>query len=167
MKKFIITTSLFLAILLLAACSPSGSETAPITVENVRANMTLPSDTGSFWMLISNNSESDDVLLGATVEGCGAIELHNMFMEDDVMVMRMVEGGQIPIPAGETVELKPGGLHVMCLHKEAPLELDSTIDIALEFANAGTITVEGTVVEPAMSSDMNMEHGEMEMERGE
>ncbi len=144
-----------LVLFTLAACSASESAAAPITVENVRANMTLPSDTGSFWMLITNNSDTDDALMGAAVDGCGVIELHDMVMENDVMVMRMVEGGQIPIPAGQTVELKPGGLHVMCMQKAAPLELGTKVTIELEFANAGTMSVEGEVVAPAMGGMNN------------
>ncbi|HRQ37443.1 MAG TPA: copper chaperone PCu(A)C [Chloroflexota bacterium] len=155
MKRYLLFTLLLAGLLALAACSGSETESAPITVENVRANMTLPSDTGSFWMLITNNSDTDDALMSAKVDGCGVIELHDMIMENDVMVMRPVAGGQIPIPAGQTVELKPGGLHVMCMQKAAPLELGTKVQVELEFANAGTITVEGEVVEPAVNHGMN------------
>ncbi len=157
------------ASLLLIGCSttePAAEAPAEgLTVSNVQANMTLPSETGSFWMVITNNSGVDDALLGAKVDGCAVIELHDMVMENDVMIMRQVEGGEIPIPKGEMVELKKGGLHVMCIGKEAPLEVGTSIDIALEFANAGTITVTGDVVEPG-EMPMNMEHSEMEMEGG-
>ena len=148
MKRLFLYSCLLSLIVVTTACS-AGSEAEGITVENVRANMTLPTETGSFWMVITNNSDSDDALVGATVEGCGVIELHNMFMEEGVMVMRPVEGGEIPIPVGETVELMPGGLHVMCLQKAAPLELGTTVNIALQFANAGMIEMEAEVVEPA------------------
>ena len=156
MKRLFLLTCLVCLITLTAACT---SETEPegITVENVRANMTLPTDTGSFWMVITNHSDSDDALIGAEVDGCGAVELHNMFMEDNVMVMREVEGGEIPIPAGESVELMPGGLHVMCLQKAEPLELGTSINLSLQFANAGTIEVDAEVVEPA-SGGMNMDN---------
>lgn len=152
MKRYLLFVVVLVVLLTLAACSSSESKVASITVENVRANMTMPTDTGSFWMLITNNSDTDDALVGATVDGCGVIELHDMVMENDVMVMRPVAGGQIAIPAGQTVELKPGGLHVMCMQKAAPLALGTKVQIELEFANAGTITVEGEVVEPAMNS---------------
>lgn len=154
MKQGLFVTMLLLSVLLLAACGAAESEAEGIVVENVRANMTLPTETGSFWMVITNHSNEDDVLVGATFAGCGVVELHDMFMEDDVMVMRPVEGQQIPIPAGETVELQPGGLHVMCMQKEAPLAVDTAVTIELEFANAGTISVEGVVVEPATGSEM-------------
>lgn len=58
------------------------------------------------------------------------------------MTMRPVES--IALPAGETVMLMPGGLHIMLLDLAAPLEVGQTFDITLTFANAGTkvVTVE-------------------------
>ena len=87
------------------------------------------------------------MLLDVEVPGCGVVEIHNMLMENDVMLMRQVEGG-VPIPAGEMVELKQGGLHVMCIDKEAPLEAGAGIDIVLHFETAGTVNVAGVVVPP-------------------
>lgn len=135
-------------LLLLSACATTGNGAGALTVDNVRANMSVPSDTGSFWMEITNNSATDDALVGAEFEGCGVIELHEMVMEGDVMEMHQVEGGQIPIPAGETVELKPGGLHIMCIDKAAPLEAGSSVTLVLQFANAGAIEVVAEVVAP-------------------
>lgn len=136
-----------------------------LTVANVRANLTLPTDTGSVWLVILNGTDTDDALVGAEIPGCGVVELHDMFMEGDVMVMRPVEGQQIPVPAGETVELKKGGLHVMCLQKEAPLELGTPVDMVLHFANAGDIAVTGEVVAPGESGmDMGGEEGGMQGE---
>ena len=158
---------LLVLVLLLAACSTAELEqsagdaamagTEDITVSNVRANLTLPSDTGSLWMEIHNGGDKDDALVGAEVPGCAVIELHTMVMENDVMVMRQVEGDKIPLPAGETVELKKGGLHVMCIGKEVPLEAGSTIDIVLQFENADDIALTAEVVEPG-EMPMNMDN---------
>jgi hypothetical protein len=164
MKRLIFIV-LVLLIVSLAACTssePAESGSGEMVIENVQANMAMPSDTGSVWVKITNNTGQDDALTGADLAGCGAIELHNMVMDGDVMVMRKVEGGQIPIPNGETVELKQGGLHIMCIGKDAPLELGSSVDITLQFANAGAIDVTGTVVEPG--GMMNMEHSEEGMD---
>jgi copper(I)-binding protein/predicted peroxiredoxin len=175
---------LFLVILLLAvvACnntgasdpaSPGGGAATAVTVgdltiSDVRANMTLPTETGSFWMFIANNGSTDDALIGAEVAGCGVIELHDMVINDaGVMIMREVEGGRIPIPAGETVELKRGGLHVMCLQKTAPLAEGTMTEIALQFANAGKVTIPAAVVAPTempgMGHDSGMSGGHMGM----
>lgn len=165
---------LLLLVTALAACSTADPEMPAaesdmgemvmegVTAVNVRANMTLPSDTGSLWMELHNDTDEDDALVGAEVPGCAAVELHDMMMENDVMVMREVEGGKIPIPAGEKVELKKGGLHVMCIGKEAPLEAGSTIDVVLHFENADDIELAAEVVEPGeMPMDMDeMEHSD-------
>jgi len=163
--KRLISILLVLLVVSLVACSSnssSDSTSGEMVIENVQANMTMPSSTGSVWLKITNNTGQDDALISAEMEGCGTIELHDMMMENDVMVMREVEGGEIPIPDGETVELKKGGLHIMCIDKEAPLEKGTAVDVALQFANAGTINVTGTVVEPGEMMNMDHDNGDMD-----
>ena len=143
-------------LLFLAACGAPENEnnaaavasTGELTVTNVRANLSLPTDTGSVWLDIHNGTNSDDALRGAEIDGCGTVEFHSMAMQGDVMIMGQVEGGQIPVPAGATVRLEQGGLHMMCFNKAAPLEPGSSVAIALYFTNAGTVNVVGEVVAP-------------------
>jgi copper(I)-binding protein len=66
---------------------------------------------------------------------------------DGMMGMREVE--EIPVPAGETVALEPGGYHVMLIDLAAPLEVGTTFELTLEFAKAGTIVVEAEVRDEA------------------
>ena len=68
-------------------------------------------------------------------------------MPSGEMTMREVEF--VELPAGTTVELKPGGYHIMLIGLKAPLELGSTIQITLVFENAGEITVDVPVLEEA------------------
>lgn len=165
MRQYKVIFVLFLVVAMLAACNRAehSMEAAPtakgMIVSNVRANMTLPTDTGSFWMEITNNTEKEDALVGAKAEGCGVIELHETIMEKDVMTMRPVEGGKVPIAVGETIQLEPGGLHLMCIDKAAPLESGSTLNIVLHFTNAGDIQAEANVVAPG--EEMPMDHSKM------
>ncbi|MEZ4559771.1 MAG: copper chaperone PCu(A)C [Caldilineaceae bacterium] len=133
-----------------------------LLIENVRANLSLPSSTGSVWLTLTNTTAVDEALTGAEVPGCGVVELHDMKMENDVMVMFPVEGGEIPIPAGETVELKRGSLHIMCIEKEAPVEVGATVTVTLHFANAGDVEVTAPVVAPDSGMDdmEGMDHGD-------
>lgn len=89
---------LLLALVLVGCGSPAGEldindvwgRTSPAAAEN-----------GAFYMTITNNLGEDEQLLGASSAACGMTELHEMYMkEQDVMGMRPVEGGVIPIPAG-------------------------------------------------------------------
>ncbi len=64
-----------------------------------------------------------------------------MRMEGNVMKMRALEKG-LEIKPGQTVELKPGGYHVMFLDLKSPLKEGESIKGTLVFEKAGTIEVE-------------------------
>lgn len=66
--------------------------------------------------------------------------------DSGMMTMQPVES--IPVPAGETVELKPGGYHVMLLEVKKVLAVGDTIDVTLTFEKAGEITTTAEVREP-------------------
>lgn len=57
----------------------------------------------------------------------------------DQMTMQPIES--LAIPAGGTVELSPGGYHIMLFDLAAPLEVGQKFDITLTFATAGTVVV--------------------------
>ena len=65
----------------------------------------------------------------------GVTEVHEMKMEGDVMKMRALAAG-LELPAGKTVELKPGGYHVMLMDLKAALPKDSTVPMTLTFRDA-------------------------------
>jgi len=102
---------------------------------------------GAAYMAISNTGESGDVLLSVSSGVAEAVELHTMEMTDGVMRMRPIEGG-IKVPAGETVALEPGGLHVMLIGLKRALKDGDTMELELTFAQAGDITVEAAIEQP-------------------
>lgn len=93
---------------------------------------------GGGYMTITNTGESADVLVGVKAD-FPRVEIHESVEEDGVMKMNHV--GRIEIPAGETVELKPGGYHVMFMGLSEPLEEGGTIPATLVFENAGEVEV--------------------------
>ena len=74
-------------------------------------------------------------LVGASTPVAGVAEVHEMKMDGDVMKMRAIPGG-IEIAAGKTVELKPGGYHIMLMDLKAALPKDSTVPLTLLFTDA-------------------------------
>jgi copper(I)-binding protein len=66
-----------------------------------------------------------------------------MTMEGDVMKMRQIE--RIDLPAGQRVELKPGGLHVMFIGLKQPLAVGAKVPVTLKFEKAGELKIEMTV----------------------
>lgn len=123
--------------LLLIGCSPTAGEEG-IEVQDVWGpSSPSAAPNGAIYMVITNNSGQDDQLLGIITNACAAVELHEMQMaENDVMVMRQVPGGTIDLPAGESVELKVGGLHVMCIDKQLDFIDGERFPITLDFATA-------------------------------
>src|SRR6218665_3053955 len=71
---------------------------------------------------------------GGGPPAAGSAEVHAMKLEDGIMKMRALPA--LDLPAGQTVELKPGSYHVMLLDLKAPLVQDSTVPITLVFQDA-------------------------------
>lgn len=143
--KLIWFTAILLAAAGLAAC---GAGEPDITVDGAWGRQS-PSmaTTGAFYMNIVNKGGTDR-LIGAATDACGAVELHESVMDDNgVMSMHPLENG-IEIPAGKTVELKPGGMHVMCINKKVDFISGSEITLSLEFEKSGIIILGVAIREP-------------------
>jgi copper(I)-binding protein len=99
------------------------------------------------FVTIENTGDTDDRLVAASSAVAGHMEVHEMAMVDGVMQMRELAGG-LPIPAGETVLLMPGGYHVMLMELKAPLVEGETVDVTLTFETAGEVTIPLKVLAP-------------------
>lgn len=95
---------------------------------------------GGGYLTVVNTGDEADRLVAASSPAAGRVEIHTMEVVDDVMVMRPVEGG-LEIPAGGTVELKPGGLHLMFMEVAEPFADGDMVDVQLEFEKAGSVEV--------------------------
>jgi copper(I)-binding protein len=100
---------------------------------------TAPSGGG--FLTITNTGTSTDRLIAVKSPAAGKTELHEMKMDGAIMRMREVEKG-IEIPAGGTVELKPGGIHIMFMGLKSPFAKDTRVPATLVFEKAGSINVE-------------------------
>lgn len=139
---------------------------AAITIEGAWARTSpMMATAGAAYLDVT--SADGDTLVGASVDAtiAGTVEIHETRMVDGEMsettmagemsgdemapTMEMVEVGSIVLPACETVELKPGGYHIMLLDLPAPLELGSTFTLTLTFENAGEQQVEVVVADEA------------------
>ncbi len=101
---------------------------------------------GAAYMLIANQGETNDKLLGVTSDVAQFVEVHKTEMQDGVMRMQQVEF--IEIPAKSQVELKPGGYHVMLIGLNRDLVPGDKIQLLLNFEKAGDISVEAEVRSP-------------------
>jgi periplasmic copper chaperone A len=98
----------------------------------VRASVPGQKATGAFMKIRAKDGAR---LVGVASPAAAVAEIHEMKMQGDVMTMRAVSGG-LDIPAGKTVELAPGGYHVMLMDLKAPLARDSNVPMTLVFKDA-------------------------------
>ena len=101
---------------------------AQVTVKDpwVRATVSAQKATGAFMQI---TSAQDARLVEARSPVAGVVEVHEMVMEKDVMKMRAVKG--LDLPAGKTVELKPGGYHVMLMDLKEQMKEGATVPVTL------------------------------------
>jgi len=132
------------AVLLQACGSGEGAGGGGVVVEDAWARpMAVPEDGASppgihsaAYMILRNDGDSPDRLVGGETWVAESVEIHESRMEDEVMRMRRVEGG-IPVAPGEGVELRPGGLHLMLMNLRASLVEGDTIILSLHFEESG------------------------------
>jgi len=115
-----------LAAALLAA---AGTAIAQTTVKDawVRGTVAQQKSTGMFAQLTSAQGGR---LVAASSPWAGVVEVHEMAMDGSVMRMRALSGG-LALPAGKTVELKPGGYHLMMMDLKQPLKAGDQVPVTL------------------------------------
>ena len=103
------------------------------------------------YMKISNSGTAPDRLISGSSDVASKFEVHEMTMENGVAKMRPVNGG-LEIKPGQTVELKPGSIHIMFVGLKKPLANGDHIKATLMFERAGTLNVEFDVHEMGAST---------------
>lgn len=129
-----------------------------IEIDHLYSRAMLPgAKVGGGYLNITNNG-ADDRLVSATAERAGTVQLHEMKMDGGIMVMRELKDG-IAVPARSTVELKPGGYHVMFMKVSDGFKEGEEISATLTFEKAGSVEVEFKVG-PAAGSAAAASHDE-------
>ena len=120
------TTRLALA----AALLLSGLAHAQVSVQDAWVRATVPQQkaTGAFMRL---TAAQDMRLVSASSPAAGVTEVHEMKLVDNVMKMRAIPA--LDLPAGQAVELKPGGYHIMLLDLKQPVAQGGTVPLTLVF----------------------------------
>jgi copper(I)-binding protein len=153
--------TLFSSILFAVAIADANAAAAPIRVSDVCSRPAT--GTAVVYATIHNNSAEPDRLVGVTSPVATHADLHessetkmpamsmssgnmgsmgNMPMNGSMTSMKTLTA--IPVPAGGTTSLKPGGYHLM-LDLRHDLRAGETVPLRLHFARAGWIAVTATV----------------------
>jgi copper(I)-binding protein len=184
--RFVPSLALVLNLLLAACAMPAGApaaapgametgEAAPpapvpgqISANNVRARPApLAGGNAAAFLLLLNGTDAPVTLTSVEASRAGgpladAAELHETVEEDGVMKMLPRPEG-FEVPAGGSVELAPGGKHVMLIGLAQPLEAGQAFSLTLHFDDGRTLDLSVPVVEmagmPAMQGGESMHEG--------
>ena len=119
-----------------------------ITLADAWARATTASaQTGGAYVRIVNSGQAPDKLLSARSEIAAQTQLHETIEANGVMKMRELAEG-VALPAGGSVEFRPGGYHVMLIGLVRPLVSGEAFPLTLTFERAGPVQI-AVEVKPA------------------
>jgi copper(I)-binding protein len=141
---------MLVGVLVLAACAPAAAG-PKISIETVWGHSSpMSADAGAFYVTIKNTGTAADKLIGAKSTACGTLEFHQMVDKGGgMMEMQPIAGQKIEVPAGGMVELKPGGMHMMCMMKKADFALGAKLPLTLVFEKSGEMKLEAEIKDTA------------------
>lgn len=119
-----------LRFLIAAAACAAGLAQAQVSVDEAWVRATVPQQkaTGAFMKL---SAAKDSRLVSVSSPAAPVAEIHEMALQDNVMRMRQVPG--VELPAGKTVELRPGGYHIMLMDLPRQMQAGETVPLTLVF----------------------------------
>lgn len=131
------------ALPIFAVPAPGSADEArlgPLVVETPWARASAPTArTGAAFLSVRNESDAPDRLVGVETPAAERAELHTHLEENGIMRMRRIPA--IDVPAHATVNLEPGGFHVMLMGLHAPLAEGETFPITLTFEKSGSVRI--------------------------
>lgn len=142
--------------------APATVVAGDIMVEGGFVRAMLPgAKVGGGYLTIRNRGGQPDRLVAVSSPSSGAVAVHEMTMNGSVMQMRALEG-PLEIPAGETVRLQPGGMHLMFAGVSRPFAQGGEVALTLTFEKAGGIPLRLPVLAPAAKAADPMAGMEMQ-----
>jgi copper(I)-binding protein len=128
---------------LLVVCNPeaqaqSKAQTQAL-VQDAWARPTVQGQTVGGGYFRIDGGPTADRLLSVSADIAQSVELHTMRMDGDVMRMRQLDS--VDVPAKQSVEFKPGGMHVMLIGLKTPLKVGNSFPMTLRFEKAGSVSV--------------------------
>ena len=122
----------------LATAQAAEVKAGSLTIESPWARASAGANSAAF-LTIKNDGDTPERLLTTKSDAAKEVMLHTSFKDGEVMKMRPVDG--IDVPAHGSVELKPGGYHIMLMGLAAPLKDGDSFPLTLGFQNAGEVKV--------------------------
>ena len=141
---------LALALLTLSACSPGGTGSGEPATVQVSGAICRPTPVGRQMTgcYLTLTTPTADRLVSVASPDANLVQIHESRIESGMMMMNELREG-LPLPAGETVALAPGGNHLMLMGVKEPLVAGDTVALTLTFEASPPVEVTATVGQPA------------------
>ena len=125
--------------LLLATTATANPAVRTISIAHPYGRPTAaPGVPGVGFLTLTNTGKKADRLLAVSSPLAGSVEIHQSKVENGVMKMRALTQGVV-LPAGQSVVLSPGDLHLMLFELRAPLVVGDRVPLQLTFERAGQV----------------------------
>ena len=98
---------------------------------------------GAVYVTLRNTGAAPDALVGAASEAAEVVELHETIRDGEVMRMRPV--AKLPLPAGATLAMQPGALHIMLINLKRDLTPGERVHVTLSFERGAPVSLEAPV----------------------
>ena len=144
------TTSFLAGTMLLMATAAAAEEKVTVEVSNAWVRSTVPGQpvAGAYLDLRAQRSVK---LVGVASPVAKRCEIHEMKDDGGMMTMRAVDA--VDLPAGKTVSLAPGGMHVMLFGLSGPLVAGRKVPLTLEFRGDSGGVFKQIIVIPVKAVD--------------
>lgn len=133
----------FTALILTLASPTLACETVTsgeMAIENAWSRATIGANRPAvFYVAITNAGSSDDALIGIATPAASMPMLHQTVVNEGIA--SMPHAMSIPIAAGQSVQLAPGGYHGMLMGLTEALKVGDNFPMTLTFQNAGDVTI--------------------------
>lgn len=129
---------------------------AAVQIEAVNATAYATAEgarTGAVFLTLNNAGNSDDMLIGASSDKATMTEIHESFVDEADGTMQMRSVDNVAVPSNGSVELKPGGYHIMLIDLLSPLVEGESFNVTLRLQDGGDVVVPVTVTAPGAAMD--------------
>lgn len=138
-----------------------------LTIEHPWSRPTIGNAPNSAaYLKITNSGGTPDTLTGVKSDVAKRVELHMVKMDDGVMRMRAAKDG-VTVPANGSVELKPGGVHIMLMGLSRKLTAGQMFDLTLQFKHQGAVPIQVKVKKMGSMGGNTMKDGNMHSGHGQ
>ena len=142
---------------LVAACQLQAEDAAPaVEITDLTCRPT-PNGRDLTACFATFTSAANDRLIAASSPSAEEVQVHEVRTDNGLMVMREMENG-LALPAGEAVQLRPGGDHIMVVGVHTQLVEGDVLSLVLTFEQAGEIGVRATVGQPPLDGEGGGHH---------